>query len=57
MDDSLLVRRLERLGDLFGDGERLVNWDSALCNSVGERKPLDQFHDKCAGLSALLSRP
>ncbi len=34
IDDPLLVRGLERLGDLFGDRQRLVEWDAAACNPL-----------------------
>ena len=46
MDDPLLVGGFERLGDLLRDRQRLIDWNRALCNSVSERRPLDQFHDK-----------
>jgi hypothetical protein len=45
MDDPLLVRGFERLGDLLRDRQCLVDWNRALSNSVGERRPFDQFHD------------
>ena len=46
MDDPVLVRGAKRLGDLLRDRQCLIDWNRALCNSVGERRPLDQFHDK-----------
>ena len=40
MDDALLVRRFERLGDLLGDRQRLVEWDRAVRRSAGtDRRP------------------
>ena len=44
VDDALLVRRRQRLGDLFRDRQRLVECDSAVCDPVRERRSLDQFH-------------
>jgi len=46
VNDALLVRRLERLGDLFRDGERLVNRDGAMREAVGQRQALDELHDQ-----------
>ena len=43
MDDALLVRRVERLGDLAGDGERLRDRQGAALEAIGERRPFDQF--------------
>ena len=37
MDDALLVRRLERLGDLPRDRQRLVERDRAARDAIGER--------------------
>ena len=42
--DPLLVRRLERVGDLPGDGQRLVEWKGTLGNAIGERGAFHQFH-------------
>ena len=41
MDHPRLVRGFERLGDLLGDRERLIQWDRPLGDPVGERRPLD----------------
>ena len=54
MDDPLLVRGLERLGDLLRDRQRLVDRNRALCNSVGERRPLDQLHHERTDAVGLL---
>ena len=43
MDDPLLVRRFERLGDLARDGQRLIEWEWPLRDPIGERWPLDQL--------------
>ena len=34
MDDALLVRRLQRLGDLFRDQQCLVEWDRSAARSA-----------------------
>ena len=46
MDDPLLVRRFERLGDLFRDRQRFVERDGTAHDSLGEILARDQFHDK-----------
>jgi hypothetical protein len=46
MDDALGVRRLERVGDLVGDAERLLERHRALRDAIGERRSLDEFHDQ-----------
>jgi hypothetical protein len=48
MDDSRLVRRFERVGDLPGDRKRLVDRDRAACHDIGKRLALDQLHDERA---------
>ena len=44
VDDALLVRGLERLGDLPGDERASSTGIGASSDSVGERRPLDQLH-------------
>ncbi len=45
MDDPLLVRGFERVGDLAGDRQRLDRAECGRCAmQLGERRPLDQFH-------------
>ena len=39
MDDALLVRRFERVGDLPRDGQRLVERDRPARDALGERRP------------------
>ena len=56
MDDALLMRRFQRLRDLLRDGQCLVDRNRALCNAVGEGRPLDQFHDE-ACIPSACSRP
>ena len=43
MDDPLLVRRLERLGDLARDRQRLLDRDRSARDPIGERRPFDQL--------------
>ncbi len=53
MDDPLLVRRLERLGDLLRDGQRFVERDRALRDALREVVAFDQLHherQRAAGL-------
>jgi hypothetical protein len=54
MDDSLLVRRLECLGDLLRDRQRRVNGNRPLRDPIGERGPLDQLHDQCVEAARIL---
>ena len=49
MDDALLVRGVERVGDLPRDAERLVERSAALPDPLGQRRPLDQLHDEVVG--------
>ena len=44
MDDPLLVRGFERLGNLLGDREGLVDRDRPARNPIGERRALDKLH-------------
>ena len=48
MDDPLLVRRLERFGDLFRDQERLINRDRSTRDPLREVLALNQFHHERA---------
>ncbi len=54
MDDADLVRRLERLGDLARERQRLVNGDRAFRDALGEVFALDELHDDRASARALL---
>ncbi|MEQ1910004.1 MAG: hypothetical protein ABMA15_14340 [Vicinamibacterales bacterium] len=54
MNDALLVRRFERLGDLRRDGECFIARDRALRDPLRQVVALDQFHDECGHVSALL---
>ena len=44
MNDPLLVRRFERLGDLLRDGQRLVDRDRPARNALRQVLALDEFH-------------
>ena len=46
MDDALLVRRVERLGDLPRDREGLGDRQRAAGETIGERGALDEFEDQ-----------
>ena len=46
MDDALLVRRFERVGDLPRDRQRFVERNRALRDAIGERRPFDQLEDE-----------
>ena len=48
MDDPLLVRRFERLGDLPRDRQRLVDRDRAARDPLREILALDEFHHERA---------
>ena len=46
MDDPLFVRRLERVGDLRDDRQRLGERHRAPQQPIRQRLPLDQLHDQ-----------
>ena len=46
MDDALLVRGFERLGDLPRDGQRLVERDRPARDALGQVFALDELHDQ-----------
>ena len=54
MDDPLLVGRLERLGDLPGDGKGLVQGKGPALQPLGEVVALDELHDEGAHAARLL---
>ena len=56
MDDALLVRRFERLGDLPCDGECFVEGARTLCDALREVLALDEFHDEGRDPSGFLDR-
>ena len=46
MNDPLLVRRLERFGDLFGDRERFLERHRSIRDAFRERGSVDELHDE-----------
>ena len=46
MDDALLMRGFERLGNLLGDGQRLVDGHGPSRDALGEIVALNEFHDE-----------
>ena len=46
MNDALLMCSFKRLGNLFGDGQRLIDRNRPLRDAVCERRPFDQLHDE-----------
>ena len=51
MDDALLVRRLQRLGDLLRDQQCFVEWDRSTRDPLREILALDELHHE--GLDAV----
>ena len=54
VDDAAVVRRFERLGDLAGDVERLVERQGAHIDPQGQRRPIDQLHDQRRRVGGIL---
>src|SRR5262245_14990976 len=54
MNDALFVRRLERLGDLAGNRERLLERNGTASDSLREVFTLDQLHHERRETVALL---
>ena len=51
MDDALLVRRFERVGDLPRDRQRLLQRNGPACEAIGQRLALDQLqHEELAAV-------
>ena len=48
VDDADLVRRLERLGNLAREGQRLVDGNRTFRDALGEVFALDELHDNRA---------
>ena len=49
MRDALLVRGFERVGDLFGNGQRFIEGNRALFDALRQRLTLHQFHHQVVG--------
>ena len=54
MNDPLLVRRLERLGNLPGDRQRIVDRDRATRDTLRQVLALDKLHHERANAATLL---
>ena len=54
MDDALLVGRLERIGDLPGDGDGFVDRHRPLCDPLREVGSVNQLHDQRANRQPVL---
>ena len=54
MDDALLVRGFERLRDLLGNGQRFVDRDGTVRDTLGEIVTLDEFHHEGVYATGLL---
>jgi hypothetical protein len=48
VNDASLMRRCERFRDLARNRQRLVDRNRPLCDSLGERRSLNQLHDQRA---------
>ena len=53
MDDALFMRGFKRVSDLFGDRERIRQWNGATRDVRGQVLSLDQFHDECIRFDAV----
>jgi len=53
MNDALLVRGFECVGDLLGDREGFVEWNRATRNTLRQVVALDQFHHERGDALAL----
>ena len=49
MNDPLVVRCLERVGDLPGNVQRLIERDRTSLQAIGERLTVNQLHDDGGG--------
>ncbi len=57
MDDALLVRGLERLGDLAGNGQRVLEWNRTARDPRRQVFPIDELHHQRPNLFAARARP
>jgi hypothetical protein len=56
VDDSLFVRALQRLRDLFRDRQCVVDGNGARREPLGEIFTIDPLHDECVDLDAPFDR-
>jgi len=54
MDDALVVRRFERVDDLFRDLQGFRQFERTSCEAIGQRPAFDQFEDEVLGAIELL---
>jgi hypothetical protein len=54
VNDALLMRRFERVGNLPRNPDRLVDWDRPFDDAIGERHPVDQLQDERGGAACSL---
>ena len=54
MDDPLFVRGFECFRDLRRDGQRFIDRNPFLRDSIGECRPLDQFQHQRVRAAAIL---
>ena len=47
MNDSLLVCRFQRLGNLSRNRQRLIDGHRTVRDAIGQRRPLDELHHEC----------
>ena len=52
MDDTALVGRFKRVGDLFRNAQRFVDGQSTVVQSLGEGVAVDEFHNERANAGA-----
>ncbi len=56
MDDSLLVRRVECVGDLLRDGQDFIDRDRAAHNALRQIIALDELHHEGVHAGRLFGR-
>ena len=54
MDDAVLVRDLERVGDLPRDVTHFIERNRTLCDPIRQRRALDELHHQPADSVGLL---
>ena len=47
MNDALFMRGFKSLGDLFSDGQRLINRDRSLLDPICQGPPFDKLQNQC----------
>ena len=55
MNDALLVRRFERLRDLLGDGQRLIERNGAARDALRQILAFDEFHHQRGHVAAIFN--